>query len=101
VANSLKILDVGKNKGWISFVLIHVIFMGVWGAIIEIPENNGFPATLGYVVWALTMIPTAIVALHINKWKLKYDRRSIFWGCLAGLLGIVIMGSAGICYAIR
>ena len=78
-----------KNKSWISFVIIHVIFMGVWGAIIEISEKNGFPATLGYVVWALTMIPAAIVALIINKWKLEYDRRSIFWGCLAGLLGAV------------
>ena len=78
-----------KNKGWVTFVFIHVIFMGVWGALIEIPEKNGFPATLGYVVWALTMIPAAILALIINKWKLEYDRRSIFWGCLAGLLGAI------------
>lgn len=78
-----------KNKIWITFVIIHVIFMGVWGALIEIPEKNGFPATLGYVVWALTMIPAAIVALVINKWKLEYDKRSIFWGCLAGLLGAI------------
>lgn len=77
------------KKGWMSFVIIHVIFMGVWGALIEIPEKNGFPATLGYVVWALTMIPAAVVALIINKWKLEYDRRSIFWGCLAGLLGAI------------
>lgn len=77
------------KKGWMSFVIIHVIFMGVWGALIEIPEKNGFPATLGYVVWALTMIPAAVVALIINKWKLEYDRRSIVWGCLAGLLGAI------------
>lgn len=61
--------------------------MGVWGALIELPEKNGFPATLGYVVWALTMIPPTIVALVINKWKLDYDRKSIIYGCLAGLLG--------------
>lgn len=61
--------------------------MGVWGALIEIPEKNGFPATLGYVVWALTMIPAAIIALIINKWKLEYDKRSIVLGCSAGLLG--------------
>jgi drug/metabolite transporter (DMT)-like permease len=78
-----------KKKNWISFVIIHVIFMGVWGALIEIPEKNGFPATLGYVVWALTMIPAAIVALAINKWKLEYDKRSILLGCLAGLLGAI------------
>lgn len=76
-----------KSNSWLSFVIIHVIFMGVWGALIEIPEKNGFPATLGYVVWALTMIPAAIIALIINKWKLEYDKRSIVLGCLAGLLG--------------
>lgn len=76
-----------KPRTWISFVIIHVIFMGVWGALIELPERNGFPATLGYVVWALTMIPATIVALFINKWKLDYDKRSVFYGCLSGLLG--------------
>ena len=70
-------------------MIIHVIFMGVWGALIELPEKNGFPATLGYVVWALTMIPATILALVINKWKLDYDRNSIVYGSLAGLLGAI------------
>lgn len=78
-----------KKKSWLSFVIVHVIFMGVWGALIEVPEKNGFPATLGYVVWALTMILASIAALIINKWKLEYDKRSIFWGCLAGVLGAI------------
>lgn len=72
-----------------SFVMIHVVFMGAWGALIELPEKNGFPATLGYVVWALTMIPATIVALVINKWKLDYDKRSVFYGCMAGFLGAI------------
>ena len=79
----------GKKKNWITFVVVHVLFMGVWGALIEIPEKNGFPATLGYVVWALTMIPASIVALVINKWKLDTDKRSVLLGSLAGLLGAV------------
>ena len=78
-----------KNKNWLLFVIIHVTFMGVWGALIEIPEKNGFPATLGYIVWAFTMIPASIVALIINKWKLDTDKRSIILGCLAGLLGAI------------
>ncbi|WP_297814418.1 EamA family transporter [Segetibacter sp.] len=78
-----------KTRSWMSFVVIHVIFMGAWGALIELPEKNGFPATLGYVVWSLTMIPATIVALVINKWKLDYDRRSIIFGCLAGFLGAI------------
>jgi drug/metabolite transporter (DMT)-like permease len=76
-----------KTNKWLSFVIIHVTFMGVWGALIEIPEKNGFPATLGYIVWALTMIPAATVALYTNKWKLDYDRRAVLLGCLAGFLG--------------
>lgn len=78
-----------KTRTWVGFVIIHVIFMGVWGALIELPEKNGFPATLGYVVWALTMIPATIVALIINKWKLDYDRKSIIYGCLSGFLGAI------------
>lgn len=76
-----------KGRNWISFVIVHVIFMGVWGALIEIPEKHGFPATLGYVVWALTMVPAAVVALIINKWRIETDRRSILLGTAAGVLG--------------
>lgn len=79
-----------KNKNtWISFVLIHVVFMGVWGALIEIPEKNGFPPTLGYVVWAIMMIPATLIALAVNKGRLDTDKRSVLFGCLAGLLGAV------------
>lgn len=76
-----------KKVNWLGFVIVHVAFMGVWGALIEIPEKNGFPATLGYIVWALTMIPAALVALVNNKWKLDVDKRSVLLGSLAGLLG--------------
>lgn len=77
-----------KNN-WLVFVIVHVLFMGVWGALIEIPEKNGFPATLGYVVWAFTMIPAALIALKINHWKLDRSKEAIFWGCLAGFLGAI------------
>ncbi len=75
------------KKPWLLYTFITTIFWGVWGAFIEIPEKAGFPATLGYSVWALTMIPCAIAALAIIKWKLEYDRRSIFLGCVVGFLG--------------
>lgn len=78
-----------KSKNWFRFVIIHVIFMGVWGALIEIPEKNGFPATLGYVVWSLTMVPAAILGLIINKWKLEYNKSAILFGCLIGFLGAI------------
>lgn len=77
-----------KNKNsWIAFVIVHVAFMGVWGALVELPEKNGFPATLGYVAWALSMIPAAIVGLFYNQWKLDTGMRSVLLGSLAGLLG--------------
>jgi uncharacterized membrane protein len=67
--------------------LITTIFWGVWGAFIEIPEKSGFPATLGYVIWSLSMIPCALVALYLVKWKLDYDLKSILLGSAVGLLG--------------
>src|SRR5574340_225397 len=72
---------------WLIFVGITTLFWGVWGAFIEIPEKAGFPATLGYSVWALTMIPCSLVALAIIRWKLEYDARSILLGSTVGLLG--------------
>jgi len=75
------------NKLWLLYAVITTVFWGVWGAFIEIPEKAGFPATLGYTVWALTMVPCAVVALHLAKWKLNTDTRSILLGCLIGLTG--------------
>ncbi len=76
-----------KKKLWLLYALTTTIFWGIWGAFIEIPEKAGFPATLGYIIWALTMIPCAIVALMIIKWKLETDLRSVLLGSTIGLLG--------------
>ena len=72
---------------WLLFALVTTISWGVWGALIEIPEKAGFPATLGYAVWALTMVPCALVALRVRKWRLEHDRRSLVLGSAVGLLG--------------
>lgn len=76
-----------KNRSWLLYAMITTALWGVWGAFIEIPEKAGFAATLGYAAWALTMVPVAIIALKIIKWKLDFDRRSIILGMSAGLLG--------------
>jgi drug/metabolite transporter (DMT)-like permease len=76
-----------SKRLWLVFALITTVFWGVWGAFIEIPEKAGFPPTLGYSVWALTMIPCSVVALVIIHGKLEYDLRSIFLGSTVGLLG--------------
>ncbi|AYB33404.1 DMT family transporter [Chryseolinea soli] len=75
------------KKTWLLYAIITTVFWGAWGALIEIPEKAGFPATLGYSVWALTMIPCSLVALYLIQWKLEYDLRSIFLGSTIGLLG--------------
>jgi drug/metabolite transporter (DMT)-like permease len=76
-----------KSRAWLYYAMITTLLWGVWGALIEIPEKAGFPATLGYSVWAITMIPVAIVALKLISWKLDHDKRSILCGMGAGLMG--------------
>lgn len=76
-----------NSKRWLGYALLTTSFWGLWGALIEIPEKNGFPATLGYSVWALTMIPPCIFALYKIEWKIDLKFRSILYGSLAGLLG--------------
>jgi drug/metabolite transporter (DMT)-like permease len=76
-----------KKKPWLIYAIFTTIFWGLWGALIEIPEKAGFPATLGYSVWALTMIPPALVALKLINWKLEFNKRSIVLGSIIGLTG--------------
>ncbi len=77
----------GKGKPWLIYAIIVTVFWGLWGALIEIPEKGGFPATLGYSVWALTMIIPSLIALRLVKWKLETDTKSIVLGCIIGLTG--------------
>jgi len=76
-----------KSKLWLLYAFITTSFWGLWGALTELPEKAGFPATLGYSVWALTMIPPALLALNMIHWKLERDSRSILYGLIIGLLG--------------
>jgi drug/metabolite transporter (DMT)-like permease len=76
-----------KVRPWLLYAVLTTVFWGIWGALIELPEKAGFPATLGYSVWAITMIFPAIAALKIIGWKLEYDRRSIILGCIIGFTG--------------
>lgn len=75
------------SRTWLLHAALTTILWGVWGALIELPEKAGFPATLGYVAWGLTMIPVAAVALWTIGWRLDVDRRSILMGVSAGLMG--------------
>lgn len=76
-----------NKRPWLVFALVTTLFWGVWGAFIEIPEKAGFPATLGYVIWALTMLPCALFALWLKGWKLNYRKNAPMFGMLVGLTG--------------
>ncbi len=76
-----------RKTSWLFFALTTTLTWGVWGAFSEIPAQQGFSSTMVYIVWALSMIPCAIVALRLNGWKLDHDRKSVLLGCSVGLLG--------------
>ena len=76
-----------SKKHWLVYALITTFFWGVWGAFSEIPEKNGFPGTLIYVVWSFTMIIPAFFALKQVNWKIETDKKSLFYGLLIGFLG--------------
>ncbi len=76
-----------KNKPWLTYALVTTFFWGLWGALIEIPEKAGFPATLGYSVWALTMFIPAYVVLKKINWEIEFDKRSVILGSIIGFTG--------------
>jgi len=75
------------KRPWLLYALTTTVFWGIWGALIELPGRAGFPPTLVYIVWSLTMIPCALVALAIIKWKLEVDLKSVIYGAIIGFTG--------------
>jgi uncharacterized membrane protein len=76
-----------KTDLWLIYAIVTTLTWGIWGALIEIPEKAGFPATLGYTVWALMMIPCALVVLRLTNFKFDVNLKAIVWGALIGLTG--------------
>lgn len=76
-----------RSRPWLVYALVTTGFWGVWGAFTGFPANHGFPETLIYAVWALTMIPPALYALRRVGWRLQHDVRSVIYGGLIGVLG--------------
>jgi drug/metabolite transporter (DMT)-like permease len=76
-----------KSPHWLFYTLVTTLLWGVWGAYTGLPSERGFPETMIYAVWALTMIPAALFALRLAGWKVKRDRRSVVLGCTIGFLG--------------
>ena len=75
------------NRNWVVYALVTVALWGVWGALAGLSAQRGFPDTLVYCVWALTMIPPALWVLARNGWKLDFSPQAIVYGMTIGLLG--------------
>jgi drug/metabolite transporter (DMT)-like permease len=80
---------------WLVYALITTVAWGIWGAFIYlpaepqkgVPDDPVFPATLGYIVWSLTMIPPALIALALIRGRLDCKPRDVLNGMSIGLLG--------------
>lgn len=85
--NTATLSAVPRRAGWLVYALATTLLWGVWGAFAGLPSQHGFPETLIYVVWALTMVPPALFVLARSGWKVRRDGRSIAYGLTIGVLG--------------
>ena len=75
------------SRVWLWYAIATTVLWGFWGAFTGLSAQRGFPDTLVYCVWALTMIPPALLALARTGWKLERDTRSVAYGLVIGFLG--------------
>jgi drug/metabolite transporter (DMT)-like permease len=80
-------MTAGNVRSWVTYALVTVALWGVWGALAGFSAQHGFPDTLVYCVWALTMIPPALFMLARERWKLDVSARAVTYGMTIGLLG--------------
>ena len=76
-----------NSRSWVVYALVTVFLWGIWGALAGLSAQHGFPDTLVYCVWALTMIPPALFVLARTGWKLDVSPAAIGYGMAIGLLG--------------
>ena len=75
-----------KNKSWIFYTLMLVVFWGVWGAFSGLPADRyGYPNQMVYIIWAFTMLIPCWASLKDEV----FDRRRIaaVYGLAIGLTG--------------
>jgi drug/metabolite transporter (DMT)-like permease len=75
------------QSAWLRYALLTTVSWGIWGALIGMPGDHGFPDTLSYVVWALTMIAPAVWALRRSGTGLQRNPRAVVLGLIIGLTG--------------
>lgn len=75
-----------RDKGWILYTALLVLFWGVWGAFSALPTQlYGYPDQMVYIIWAFTMLIPCWFGLRRDR----FDRRAIaaVYGLAIGLTG--------------
>lgn len=86
-ADAVSVSVTPRRRPWLGYALATVALWGVWGALSPLSAAHGFPDTLVYCVWALTMLPPALYILWRGGWQLERSPRAIGYGLIIGLLG--------------
>jgi uncharacterized membrane protein len=86
-ADAVSVTVTPRRRPWLGYALATVALWGVWGALSPLSAAHGFPDTLVYCVWALTMLPPALYILWRGGWQLDRSPRAIGYGLIIGLLG--------------
>ncbi len=73
-----------KMNPWLLYALTTTLFWGIWGAF---TETSAYPGTIIYIIWSVTMLVPALIALRNIGWKPEVDKKSIFYGVVIGFLG--------------
>jgi drug/metabolite transporter (DMT)-like permease len=76
------------------YALITTLAWGLWGTFGELPAKHGFPESLSYVIWAITMTLPAAIVLRRSGWHVPFDGHSLALGLtlgLSGSLGVILL----------
>lgn len=73
-----------KKHNWLLYAIITMVTWGIWGAF---SDQTALPKTLVYVMWALSMVPCALVALVNIRFKLDMRLKPALLSMGVGLLG--------------
>ncbi len=73
-----------KKHNWLLYALVTMITWGIWGAF---SDQTTLSKTMVYVIWALSMLPCALVALVNIRFKLDVRTKPALLSLAVGLLG--------------
>lgn len=73
-----------KKHNWLLYALVTMVTWGIWGAF---SDQTTLSKTMVYVIWALSMLPCALVALANIRFKLDVRTKPALLSLAVGLLG--------------